>query len=152
MAGHRQIVMKLEDIQFALTRLSQHDLARFREWYHEFEVEILEENLEHVLEEKHVLQRAEQAIHDFQAGRCTERLTHFISPDFLTCYAQLPPDIQEQADVRIDLLKKGQETPSSLHLKKAGRFWFVRIATGYQALAVETDHCLIWFWIGAYDE
>jgi hypothetical protein len=39
---------------------------------------------------------------------------------------------------------------SSLHFKKTGRFWSVRVGLHYRALAVEQDSDLIWFWIGSH--
>jgi hypothetical protein len=40
----------------------------------------------------------------------------------------------------------------SLHLKKIGRFWSVRVGNHYRALAVEQDSELAWFWIGSHAE
>ena len=40
----------------------------------------------------------------------------------------------------------------SLHLKKIGRFWSVRVGLHYRALAVEDRHDLVWFWIGPHAE
>jgi hypothetical protein len=39
-----------------------------------------------------------------------------------------------------------------LHLKKAGRFWSVRVGLHYRALAVEDGADLAWFWIGTHAE
>jgi hypothetical protein len=38
----------------------------------------------------------------------------------------------------------------SLHLKKMGRFWSVRVGLHYRALAVETESDRVWFWIGSH--
>ena len=53
------------------------------------------------------------------------------------------------ADRNYALLKENPRHPS-LHFKKAGRFWSVRIGIGYRALATEADDNLIWFWIGSH--
>ncbi len=55
------------------------------------------------------------------------------------------------ADANYSLLKSDSRHPS-LHLKKAGRFWSVRIGLHHRALAVELDNDLIWFWIGQHPE
>jgi len=47
------------------------------------------------------------------------------------------------------LLKQNPEHPS-LHLKKIGRFWSVRIGRSYRALALEVEGGLLWFWIGSH--
>jgi hypothetical protein len=39
-----------------------------------------------------------------------------------------------------------------LQLKKVGRFWSVRAALYYQALAVEGESELVWFWVGSHPE
>jgi hypothetical protein len=40
----------------------------------------------------------------------------------------------------------------SLHFKKVGRYWSVRVALGHRALAVEVGDDLVWFWIGSHAE
>ena len=36
----------------------------------------------------------------------------------------------------------------SLHLKKVGQFWSVRVGKIYRALAIKDDKGFIWVWIG----
>lgn len=55
------------------------------------------------------------------------------------------------ADKNYALLKDDPRHPS-LHLKKVGRFWSVRVGSRYRALAVEADGDLVWFWIGSHAE
>ena len=76
---------------------------------------------------------------------------HRATPDFWYCYRQLPNDIQELADRCYDLLKQNSRYPS-LHFKKVGQFWSVRIGIHYRALAVEDDGEIAWFWIGSHSE
>jgi hypothetical protein len=38
----------------------------------------------------------------------------------------------------------------SLHFKKVGRFWSVRVGAHYRALAVDAPNGLVWFWIGSH--
>jgi len=78
-------------------------------------------------------------------------LTHHASPDFWVCYRSLPPEVQQLADKAYELLKRNPRHPS-LHLKKVGRFWSVRVGTHYRALAVEASDGLVWFWIGTHAE
>jgi hypothetical protein len=81
-------------------------------------------------------------------------MRHFASPAFWAAYDELPAPIRELADRNYALLKDNPRHPS-LHFKKVGRFWSVRVGLRYRALAVEIDECLLWFWIGshaAYDE
>lgn len=73
------------------------------------------------------------------------------TPDFWYCYRQLPGDVQELADRCYELLKQNPRYPS-LHFKKVGQFWSVRVGLQYRALAVKQDADLVWFWIGTHAE
>ena len=76
-------------------------------------------------------------------------MRHFASPAFWEAYLRLPERVRAQADKNYALLKKNAQHPS-LHLKKVGRFWSVRVGLRYRALAVEVDEGLLWFWIGSH--
>jgi hypothetical protein len=73
------------------------------------------------------------------------------TPDFWYHYRQLPDDIQDLADRCYELLKQDSRYPS-LHFKKVGQFWSVRIGVHYRALAVEENNDIAWFWIGTHAE
>jgi hypothetical protein len=73
------------------------------------------------------------------------------TPDFWYHYRQLPDEIQSLADRCYDLLKQDSRYPS-LHVKKVGQFWSVRIGIHYRALAVEENDDIAWFWIGTHAE
>ncbi|MBE9145119.1 ParE family toxin-like protein [Planktothrix mougeotii] len=73
------------------------------------------------------------------------------TPDFWYYYRQLPNEIQELADRCYELLKQDSRYPS-LHFKKVGQFWSVRIGIHYRALAVEENGEMVWFWIGSHAE
>lgn len=47
------------------------------------------------------------------------------------------------------LLQQDPKHPS-LHFKKVGHLWSVRIGLYYRALAVEENITLVWFWIGSH--
>jgi hypothetical protein len=78
-------------------------------------------------------------------------MSHFASPSFWECYGDLPSSIQELADKNFELLKANESHPS-LHLKKAGKYWSVRVGRRLRALAVEIEQGLLWFWIGTHAE
>lgn len=59
--------------------------------------------------------------------------------------------VQGLADKNYSLLKKDPRHPS-LPLKKAGRFWSVRVGLKYRAVAVEVPIGLFWFWIGNHED
>jgi hypothetical protein len=60
---------------------------------------------------------------------------HFASTAFWRAYEALPPHIRNLADKNYAILKENQRHPS-LNFKRVGRFWSVRIGTGYRALGV----------------
>lgn len=39
----------------------------------------------------------------------------------------------------------------SLHFKRVGPFWSVRVDDNHRALGVESDGTIIWFFIGRHD-
>ncbi len=76
-------------------------------------------------------------------------MRHLASPAFWSAYDALPAQIRELADKNFALLKQDQTHPS-LHFKKIGRFWSVRVGLRHRALGVEVDEGLLWFWIGSH--
>jgi hypothetical protein len=78
-------------------------------------------------------------------------MNHIAIPDFRECYHALPAHVRDVADRCFDRLKENPRHPS-LHLKKAGRYWSVRVGRQYRAAAVERVEGLVWFWIGTHAE
>lgn len=78
-------------------------------------------------------------------------MRHRASPKFWQFYNALPPEIQKLADENYQLLKQDSSHPS-LHFKKVGKFWSVRVGIHHRALAVEESTDVVWFWIGRHDE
>ena len=78
-------------------------------------------------------------------------MTHHTSADFWDCYKELPEDIQRVADANYEMLRANSRHPS-LHFKRVGRLWSVRVGIDYRALAVDGDDGLVWFWIGSHAE
>jgi len=70
---------------------------------------------------------------------------------FRKAYDALPATARSQADKSFALLKQNPSHPS-LHFKKVGRYWSVRVTLGLRALAVEVGGDLVWFWIGSHAE
>jgi hypothetical protein len=76
---------------------------------------------------------------------------HRATPRFWSCYHNLAEEVQRQADAAYQLLRNDPRHPS-LHFKKVGRLWSVRVGLHFRALAVESDGEMVWFWIGLHDE
>jgi hypothetical protein len=76
---------------------------------------------------------------------------HRSNPKFWRFYAELPVEIRKLADENYELLKGNPRHPS-LHFKKAGRLWSVRIGIHYRAAAVQEGNDFVWFWIGHHSE
>jgi hypothetical protein len=76
---------------------------------------------------------------------------HRTTPQFWDKFSTLPEPIQQLATKYFQLLKENSAHPS-LHFKKVGRFWSVRIGLNYRALAIEDDSDFIWVWVGNHDE
>ena len=61
----------------------------------------------------------------------------------------MPDEIRRLADEAYQLLLRDPKHPS-LHFKKIGRFWSVRVGLHYRALAVEQENTIVWFWVGRH--
>jgi hypothetical protein len=78
-------------------------------------------------------------------------MNHRASPRFWSCYHRLPEPVRRLADRDYALLRNDPRHPS-LHLKKVGALWSVRVGLHYRALAVEDGSDLVWVWIGPHAE
>ena len=78
-------------------------------------------------------------------------MRHRTNQKYWLFYAQLTEEIQRLADANYELLKADSRHPS-LHFKKVGRMWSVRIGIHYRATAVEYGSDIVWFWIGHHSE
>ena len=78
-------------------------------------------------------------------------MRHFTSSSFWSCYEKLPTAVQNLAHKNFQILKENIQHPS-LHTKKVGKFWSVRIGKRYRALATEVEDGLLWFWVGSHSD
>jgi hypothetical protein len=78
-------------------------------------------------------------------------MRHRASPRFWACYHALPPQIRELADRCYQLLRDNPQHPS-LHFKKTGAFWSVRVGLHFRALAIENGAEFVWVWIGSHSD
>jgi hypothetical protein len=76
-------------------------------------------------------------------------LKHSASPKFWVLYGALPKQVQELANKNFALLKADERHPS-LHFKKLGEYWSVRVGAHYRALGFEVEGGMYWFWIGTH--
>lgn len=74
---------------------------------------------------------------------------HYTTRRFWECYNALPETVQQTADQGYELLKIDPSHPS-LHFKKVGKYWSVRVGQSYRALGVEVEKGILWFWIGTH--
>lgn len=79
-------------------------------------------------------------------------LKHTALPEFWYHYRQLPQDTRALADKNFELLETNPRHPS-LHFKRIGELWPVRVGLHYRALALDDPpDRVVWFWIGRHDE
>ena len=76
---------------------------------------------------------------------------HRTVPRFWQCFEALSAEVQEAAEKNYQLLKANPNHPS-LHFKRVGKYWSVRVSLDYRALAIETDDGFLGFWIGKHSE
>jgi hypothetical protein len=78
-------------------------------------------------------------------------LKHYVSPRFWALYESLPSETRALADKTYQLLKADRRHPS-LHFKKLGKHWSVRVGAHFRALAVPVEGDMYWIWIGSHAE
>lgn len=61
----------VREIETAVSQLSQDDFTQFSAWFETFEAEVWDSQFERDVKAGRLDQLANQAIADFQAGRCT---------------------------------------------------------------------------------
>jgi len=76
---------------------------------------------------------------------------HRTTSRFWTCHDRLPVAVQNVARRNFNILKDNPRHPS-LHFKKVGKLWSVRVGPHHRALALEHGDDFIWVWIGPHDE
>lgn len=76
---------------------------------------------------------------------------HRTTERFWKCCEELPEAVRTLAKKNFELLKTDPAHPS-LHFKKAGRFWSVRVGLRHRALAIRDGEDFVWVWIGTHDE
>ena len=76
---------------------------------------------------------------------------HRTTKRFWRCFENLPEPIQKLSKKNFELLKVNSSHPS-LHFKKIGKFWSVRVGINYRALAVADGEDFVWVWIGTHDQ
>ena len=79
-------------------------------------------------------------------------MIHHASSRFWSAYEALPPNIRNAADKSYALLKQDPRHPS-LHFKRIGHFWSVRVGIHHRALGMDVDGGdVLWIWIGSHSD
>lgn len=78
-------------------------------------------------------------------------MRHFATARFWRCYRALPTETRALADRNYALLSSNP-SHGSLHFKRVGVLWSVRVGLHFRALATAAGNDLIWFWIGSHAE
>ena len=78
-------------------------------------------------------------------------MSHSASSRFWRLFKALPDEVQRLARENYDLLETNPQHPS-LHFKRVGRYFSVRVGLSYRAVGAESEHGIVWFWIGEHDE
>ena len=78
-------------------------------------------------------------------------MRHLASPRFWNLYEALPADVRTLADKNFSLLKSDPRNPS-LHFKRIGDLWSVRVGDHYRALGTEVEEGIYWIWVGTHAE
>ena len=78
-------------------------------------------------------------------------MKHHASGKFWARYHALSDSVREAADKSYELLRQDPRHPS-LHFKRIGHLWSVRVGLYYRALGVDVEDGILWIWIGTHAE
>lgn len=78
-------------------------------------------------------------------------MKHWASSRFWALYEALPSGVRTIADKNFELLK-ADPRHASLHFKRIGTIWSVRVGDRYRALGHDVPDGIQWFWIGSHAE
>lgn len=78
-------------------------------------------------------------------------MNHYASPFFWSAFNTLPTEIQQLARENYELLVSNPRHPS-LHFKRLGPYWSVRVGRHYRALGKPVEDGVLWGWIGTHAE
>lgn len=78
-------------------------------------------------------------------------MNHYAAPSFWVRFNALPAEIQELARKNYKLLVNDPWHPS-LHFKRVGKYWSVRVGSNYRALGKPIAEGVLWGWIGVHGE
>ena len=76
-------------------------------------------------------------------------MRHHASSKFWAAYEALPANVRTLADENFELLKTDPRHPS-LHFKRIGELWSVRVGKHCRALGTQVDDGIVWVWIGSH--
>ncbi len=76
---------------------------------------------------------------------------HRTEPDFWRYFGELPDHVQRLARRNFNRLKDDPRY-ASLHFKKVGVYWSVRVGRSHRAIAYEDGEDFVWVWIGTHAE
>ena len=76
-------------------------------------------------------------------------MIHTAASRFWVLYEALPKEVREIADKNFQVLKVDPRHPS-LHFKRIGVVWSVRVGDRYRALGHDVPNGIQWFWIGSH--
>ncbi|MEP7311508.1 MAG: hypothetical protein ABI859_02905 [Pseudomonadota bacterium] len=63
----------------------------------------------------------------------------------------MPDEVRTTADKNFELLK-ADPRHASLHFKRIGSVWSIRVGMQYRALGSDIEGGVLWFWIGTHAE
>ena len=78
-------------------------------------------------------------------------MRHFASSRFWALYEALPADVRSVADRNYAVLKTDPHHPS-LHFKRIGKMWSIRVGIHHRALGHDVEGGVQWFWIGSHSD
>jgi uncharacterized membrane protein YccC len=89
--------VSLKEIEAAISRLPDEELATFAEWFEEYLADAWDRRIEADIQAGRLDKAGREADEDFDAGRWQAAMKHFATPRFWFYHRQLPEELRELA-------------------------------------------------------
>ena len=126
----------VEEIERAIPGAFPEKLAELRAWFAVYDSEVWDREFVDDVQHGRLNRLADEALNALDRGDCPAVMNHLATPGFWLCYRRLPEPVRRLADSCFALLHDDPRHPS-LHFRRVGRFWSVRVGLHYRALAVQ---------------
>jgi hypothetical protein len=140
--------MKIDEIEIAVSGLSEKELDVFRIWFDGYAQDPRRKSPAVMQTNRALRPRGEPQSCE---ARSEPRLRHSRTDHFKQCYRRLSAAARTLVDRSFEQLNEDSEAPS-LQIEKDGLIWSMNIGTSHKALALDANGRVLWYWVGSRED